>query len=357
MTAKIKTRLVKSSSQKHPYKPKGVSQKAFKKVYWPYIPIVLIIGVLLVLSSSAGALTKFVHYPNGQVLSYATSMSINGLLSATNSARSQNGVPALTLDDRLNAAAQAKANDMADRNYWSHDTPEGNPPWIFVTAQKYSYLKLGENLAAGFSDEQATVNGWMASSPHRANLLDKAFKNVGFGFANNPNYTSAGGGPMTIVVAFYGDPQVLASQSFSPVSSTTPKSTQTSSPKNTVPTVPTPKPSTAAPEPEPEPQPAKETPVPAPNTESNVSSANLASRSSHAQLALANLPVATFATSLALAGTFAAIGIWISRHALAVRRAIAMGEAFAIRHPLMDIGLLIIAALSFLLTQTAGLIQ
>jgi hypothetical protein len=67
--------------------------------------------------------------------------------------------------------------------------------------------------------------------------------------------------------------------------------------------------------------------------------------------------VATFATSLALAGTFAAIGIWISRHALAVRRAIAMGEAFAIRHPLMDIGLLIIAALSFLLTQTAGLIQ
>src|SRR5438132_3215953 len=86
----------------------------------------------------------------------------------------------------------------------------------FCFKSGYLYQKLGENLAAGFSDEQSTVNGWMASPPHRENLLDSAFSDVGFGFANNPDYTSAGGGPMTIVVAFYGNPQVLAAQTAVP---------------------------------------------------------------------------------------------------------------------------------------------
>src|SRR3990167_9988514 len=211
MTSKIKTRSNRSSHRAS-RKPRGISDKAFKKVYWPYIPVVLIIGVLLTLSSQAGAITTFIQHPGGKVLAYATSMSSGGLLSSTNSARSQNGVKALKTNSKLVAAAQAKANDMANRNYWSHNTPEGKTPWTFVVAKGYSYQKLGENLAAGFSNEQATVNGWMASAPHKENLLDGAFSEVGFGWANNPNYTSAGGGPMTIVVAFYGKPQVLSAQ-------------------------------------------------------------------------------------------------------------------------------------------------
>src|SRR6185437_15166639 len=99
------------------------------------------------------------------------------------------------------------------------------PPWIWVTAQGYSYQALAQNLAAGFSDEQSTINGWMASPPHKENLLNPIYSDVGFGYANNPDYTSAGGGPMTIVVAFYGKPQVLAaatSQAAPPAASTTP---------------------------------------------------------------------------------------------------------------------------------------
>src|SRR5205809_4918263 len=87
-----------------------------------------------------------------------------------------------------------------------------------------------ENLAAGFSDNQSTINGWMASPPHRENLLDPSFSEVGFGYANNHDYTSACGGPMTIVVAYYGKPQVLAAQTPPPSSSATPSTPVSSRP-------------------------------------------------------------------------------------------------------------------------------
>ena len=61
-------------------------------------------------------------------------MQISALLADSNSARAANGVGALAINGELNAAAQAQANDMAARNYWSHNTPEGqSPPWIWVT--------------------------------------------------------------------------------------------------------------------------------------------------------------------------------------------------------------------------------
>lgn len=345
MTAKIKTH-PRKSRRSHSHKPKGLSDHAFKKVYWPYIPVVLIITVLLSLSVQSGAIAAAIHKRGGQVLAYATSMSSSGLLSSTNGARAQNGVAALSINSKLTAAAQAKANDMAARNYWSHNTPEGNPPWIFVTAQGYQYQKLGENLAAGFSTEQATINGWMASAPHKENLLDSAFTEVGFGYANNPDYTSAGGGPMTIVVAMYGRPQVLASQTSNP---TSPAATKKVAPAP----APAPAPEPTPPPPPPEPEPA----TPPANTDSDTITPQLAAESSRVQLVLASLPFATIATSIAVVGFVTALGIWVSRHALAVRRALVNGERFAIRHPLLDLGLLIIAALSYLLTQTAGFIQ
>lgn len=360
MVAKIKSH-TKTTKLHSRHKPRGVSDHAFKKVYWPYIPVILIIAALLSFGTQTGAFASMLRHPGGRVLSYATSMSIGGLLADTNTARAQNGFGGLNLNGSLNAAAQAKANDMAARNYWSHNTPEGNPPWVFVSAQGYSYQKLGENLAAGFSNEQSTIDGWMASPPHRENLLDPAFSDVGFGYANNPNYTSAGGGPMTIVVAFYGKPKVLAAQTSAPPAATsnstpsTPASTPSSAPAAASqqpapqPTTPATQSDTATPKPTTKKQPA--------TTQSATVPKDLAAQSSRAQLLLASIPIAKFGTSLAVLGALAAVGFWLSRHAFAIRRAFVQGETFAIRHPLMDVGLLVIAALSFLLTQTVGFIQ
>ena len=350
MTAKTKkTKVARTRVYKH--KPHGVSAKSFERAFWPYLPLALIISLLLTLNVQSGALSMgLLRDPTGDVLAYATSMSVNGLVSSTNTQRSANGVTSLSLNSKLSASAQAKANDMASRNYWSHNTPEGNPPWVFIEAQGYAYQKLGENLAAGFSSEDATVGGWMASAPHKANLLDPAFSEVGFGFADNENYTSAGGGPMTIVVAHYGKPTVLASASPPPAASTKPKSSAPATPQ---PEAPPPAPAPAPEEPKGEPN-ALLTPY---NSEGLTPGAELAARTSRIQAILGSLPAANMATSFAVFGALAAMGLWISRHALAVRRAAVMGENFAIRHPLVDVSLIAIAALSYLLTRTAGLIQ
>jgi len=355
MTAKTK-KLKASKATAHKHKPRGVSSKSFERIYWPYLPLLVVIGALLFFSNQSGALSSAIKNPTGGVLAYATSMSINGLHSSTNGERSGNGVAALSLNSKLNAAAQAKANDMAARNYWSHNTPEGNPPWTFIEAQGYSYQKLGENLAAGFSSDSAAIAGWMASPPHKANLLDPAFTEVGYGFANNDNYTSAGGGPMTIVVAHYGKPTVLAAApAQAPAASTNPPpSSAAAAPAAAAPTEPT-EPAPAAEEPAPtEPSNALLQPF---NSEGLSPGAELAASTSRIQTILGSLPAASAATSVLALGAFAALFLWVSKHAMAVRRAVVMGEAFAVRHPLVDVGLITIAALAFLLTRTAGLIQ
>lgn len=360
MAAKIKR--PPTSADRHRHKPKKVSKKAFEKVYWPYLPLLAVISLLLIFSGPSGALQSAISARHGRVLAYATSMSVSGLLADTNTARLHNGIHSLSLNSKLIAAAQAKANDMATRNYWSHYTPEGNPPWVFVTAQGYAYQKLGENLAAGFDTEQATIDGWMASPPHRENMLDPAFSEVGFGYANNPDYTSAGGGPMTIVVAFYGEP-VAVTKAPAPVP-VTHTSTPTAPPTASTPptaskSVPKPatKPKTVAKAPASKPKPAKNQPVNTETTAQQSKGISLSYRTTGAQLAFAQAPVSSLATGLVIFIGIAAAGIWASRHLLRFRRMLLYGERYALHHPLFDAGLLILGTLAYLLTQTVGLIQ
>ncbi|MBI2592131.1 hypothetical protein HYW36_01505 [Candidatus Saccharibacteria bacterium] len=300
--AKIKTS-PRGRSHDHPFRPRKVSTRAFNRVYWPYLPVIFIIGILLFVGVRQESFQSVLKKPSGSVLSYASSMRQDALLADTNKERARQGLPILTLNDRLDLAAQAKAQDMTTRDYWSHKTPDGQPPWIFVAQSNYTYQKLGENLAAGFENERSTINGWMASQTHKANILDPNFSDVGFGIAQSANYTSAGGGPMTIVVAFYGK-----------------GSAETS-------------------------------------TLSNVRGDSTPSNVSLAQLAVAELPIVSLATNLATLLAIGAIGIWVGRHFLILKRALAAGEKYAIKHPLLDIGLITIAALSYLLTRTVGLIH
>lgn len=203
----------------------------YHKVYAPYLPLVISIIASLFLS--------FWHPQTGaNTLAYATEMSSSGLLSATNTQRANNSRKALSLNSRLQKAAQAKANHMVAHNYWSHTTPDGQEPWVFVENAGYSYQKAGENLAYGFATSAYAVVGWMNSPTHKANLLDSAFTEVGFGYANSTNFN--GSGQQTVVVAMYGKPQVLAAESTqptapvattpAPVSSTTQPSTATPAP-------------------------------------------------------------------------------------------------------------------------------
>ena len=173
----------------------------YSKAYWPYLPIVAIVTLGVVLNSWIGAVQH-------KVLSYATNTSSAGLLEGTNQQRADNGLPSLRLNTQLSHAAQAKAVDMAAKDYWAHNSPTGDTPWTFITNAGYTYTTAGENLAYGFIDSSDTITGWMNSPGHRANILNTTYTEVGFGIINVENYQSSGN--QTIVVAEYASPYTSA---------------------------------------------------------------------------------------------------------------------------------------------------
>ncbi len=329
--------------------------KQYHSVYWPYLPLVMV--------SIIGLFTMFWQPMQSNVLAYATNTSTSGLLSATNAQRANYGSASLSLNSKLGTAAQNKANDMAARNYWSHNTPEGDEPWVFFDAVSYAYLKAGENLAYGFPDSGATITGWMNSPGHKANLIDTAFTEVGFGMANNANYQS--NGPQTIVVAMYGKPQVQSVQSSTPAPApSAPQSTPapTPAPTPTPSPAPTPTPSSAAAGQEA--APAK-TPAPTESTPDIViNSAPVTSDTpviEHAPKAISKLdmilggkvPWATFIVGFT---TGMAIVILLIKHSLALHKLLISGEHFFMHHPLFDAALLGLVVLGMFLTKTTGFI-
>lgn len=286
------------------------------------------------------------------VLAYATSVSPSGLLDATNAQRTQNGAGSLQASSALSAAAQAKANDMIARNYWAHVTPDGQQPWVFMDSAGYKYQKAGENLAYGFLTSGETVTGWMNSQTHRDNLLDKAFTEVGFGFANGENYNTAG--QETVVVAMYGKPQVLAA------SNAAPDPTPAAAPQS----IPAPAKATPAAQPKPEPV---ALPAAAPTAENTPAAAKPVTTDSPIIIEPTSKPIARIQTltrgdapwALFAIGLLSGLSIMFMflKHAVGLRHLLKGSERFILHHPLLDTLLVSVVLFSSFMSQTTGFIR
>jgi len=112
----------------------------------------------------------------------ASSSTANQVLSITNKYRAQNGLKALTLDGELCRVAQAKADDMAAKGYFSHQSPTYGSPAEMLKVFGVSYRYMGENIAKGYYDAASVMDGWMNSSGHRANILNQNFTRLGVGY-------------------------------------------------------------------------------------------------------------------------------------------------------------------------------
>ena len=267
----------------------------YVKTYWPYIPVFAVLLAGLVFNSWVG-------HQHHSVLGYATDVSPQVLLAVTNGDRSDHREPALQLNKDLMAAAQAKANDMAKHDYWSHITPSGVQPWAFIMAAGYQYEAAGENLAYGFGSSDQVMTAWMNSPEHRANILDADYQDVGFGTANAPDYQ--GTGPETIVVAMYGEPVGMINPSTNSYASK---------------------------------------PVALGTVAQPVSLLQLTSNEQWVELAAA-----------ALVG--GAITLFFVRHALAWRRVLVKGEHFVIEHPFFDVVLMATVVVVLVYAHSAGVI-
>ena len=101
------------------------------------------------------------------------------VLKLVNQERAKVGLQPLTLSDKLTNIAYTKAKDMAEKNYFSHDSPTYGSPFDMLKQFGVSYSYAGENIAAGQKSAEEVMNSWMNSSGHKANILNKNYTQIG----------------------------------------------------------------------------------------------------------------------------------------------------------------------------------
>ncbi|WP_149550271.1 CAP domain-containing protein [Streptomyces marokkonensis] len=108
---------------------------------------------------------------------------VGEVVDLTNRERAGAGLPQLSRDPLLTAAAQAHSADMAARDFYSHTAPDGSGPGDRAAAAGSVRRTIGENIACGQRSAAEVVRGWMNSPGHRANILKADFTHLGVGFA------------------------------------------------------------------------------------------------------------------------------------------------------------------------------
>ncbi|HEX2964243.1 MAG TPA: CAP domain-containing protein [Syntrophorhabdaceae bacterium] len=98
----------------------------------------------------------------------------------TNTARSLNGLPALSANQQLNAIADIRAKDMLAQQYFAHLSPSGEQASDVAQRVGYKYSIIAENIAMGyFLTNLEIIDGWMGSPGHRKNILSLDVKELG----------------------------------------------------------------------------------------------------------------------------------------------------------------------------------
>ena len=103
--------------------------------------------------------------------------------------RAKEGLAPLGTYDSLTKAAQIRAPEIV--TLFSHDRPDGTSCFTAMdqTGAKKGAYTWGENIAAGNATAAATVEQWMNSPGHRANILNAKFTHIGVGYQHSAGST------------------------------------------------------------------------------------------------------------------------------------------------------------------------
>ena len=123
----------------------------------------------------------------------------------TNEDRAAQGLGRVSENPLLAQAATNAAKDMAARGYFSHDTPEGKKPWMWLDEVGYDYQYSGQNLAVNFTESKEVQEAWMNSPTHRANIVKPQYTEIGIGTAQGMYK----GEEVTFVVQFFATPRTV----------------------------------------------------------------------------------------------------------------------------------------------------
>jgi uncharacterized protein YkwD len=81
-------------------------------------------------------------------------------------------------DASLYSAAAGHSLDMARRNYFEHRSPEGRDVASRVTAVRYHWRAVGENIAAGSLGPAEAMQAWLESPGHCENIMNPDYADV-----------------------------------------------------------------------------------------------------------------------------------------------------------------------------------
>ncbi|MYL54736.1 sporulation protein [Pontibacillus yanchengensis] len=105
----------------------------------------------------------------------------------TNEERTAQGLEPLKIDKQLSDVAEKKSEDMAQNNYFSHNSPTYGSPFDMMNQFGVDYRTAGENIAKGQPTPQEVVDAWMNSEGHRKNIMNSDFTHIGVGFVEDGN--------------------------------------------------------------------------------------------------------------------------------------------------------------------------
>lgn len=197
MTKKIlknlKYFLVPHEGNKH--RPLSLRPKSLRAYAYFLITVKVLVTLLL---------TSF--YPSPAFLSLEIQDKIIQLI---NQARQEKTLASLEVSNILNLAAQAKAQDMIDQDYFSHTSPDGSKSWNWINRDKYHYTAFGENLAMDFTSAETAHSALMGSPTHAKNIINSKYEDVGIGVA----YGEMNGRETIVLVQFFGRETSLLSAS------------------------------------------------------------------------------------------------------------------------------------------------
>jgi uncharacterized YkwD family protein len=103
--------------------------------------------------------------------------------------REKNGLQPLTFDSSISNVARTKSKDMADNNYFAHQSPTYGSAGDMLSNFGIKWSAWGENIASGQDTPEEVVNAWMNSEGHRANILSQNFGKIGVGYVTNTSGT------------------------------------------------------------------------------------------------------------------------------------------------------------------------
>lgn len=84
----------------------------------------------------------------------------------------------ITRNEKLDAAAKAKAKAMIEQGFYAHNDPDGSTPWHYIKEAGYPYLMAGENLSFAY-DVDGAIEAWFDSHTHYLNIIKPYYIETG----------------------------------------------------------------------------------------------------------------------------------------------------------------------------------